>query len=250
MHLGMAGARRSVSAVDAALHLAVRTRTRRPPWNPALPLLGACESTHRVALRASRRAARMRLCSCCTVLIAWVLAMASTARRKRGAELPAASSSKVSSQKEAKLQDSPPTSPLTPSQKAALQQVAEKSKRASDASLAALHVRLTSLGLSADEVKQRAQQLLTFVELEAPLIAYVPYDVVGLFSAGDPFMRNQFETLRSRGTLSPGTRTGWERAMFGGHYDGAPAVERVKCVLPVALKAFFLLTRPAAGMAA
>ena len=116
---------------------------------------------------------------------------------------------------------------LTQSQRLALEHVAASARAAHSAAQASLQARLRSLGIDEEELVQRSSLLLAYVRSEAPLIVYVPYDVVTLLLS-DPFLRSQFETMRSRGTLSAGTRMGWERAMFGGHYDSAPAAERPK----------------------
>ena len=177
----------------------------------AVDELGSVRTKHRKAF----------LMRCCTFFLVAIHACWFNAMRKRTRENQPALAD-ASNKTEHQSDDG-----LTQSQRLALEHVTASAKAAHSAAQASLQARLRSLGIAEEELVQRSSLLLAYVRSEAPLIVYVPYDVVTLLLS-DPFLRSQFETMRSRGTLSAGTRMGWERAMFGGHYDSAPAAERPK----------------------
>jgi len=91
--------------------------------------------------------------------------------------------------------------------------------------LSTLRARLRDAGLKDID----AHDLLEFVRTRAPVIVHIPYYVLDLL-VEDTHLRNQFETNRSRGTLSHASRVIWERALFGGAYDGPGSLpfDRVK----------------------
>jgi len=115
---------------------------------------------------------------------------------------------------------------LVPCQRAALAHVRANASMNHEAALPEVRKKFEDLGYGESEL----QAVFGWIQDLAPMCVHIHLDSVGRFLETDEYYRTQFETGTSNGALDGGNdiRRGWERELFGGHYDDCKPFERSK----------------------
>eukprot|EP00427_Karlodinium_veneficum_P048599 CAMPEP_0169242246 /NCGR_PEP_ID=MMETSP1016-20121227/32440_1 /TAXON_ID=342587 /ORGANISM="Karlodinium micrum, Strain CCMP2283" /LENGTH=454 /DNA_ID=CAMNT_0009322429 /DNA_START=952 /DNA_END=2316 /DNA_ORIENTATION=- len=113
---------------------------------------------------------------------------------------------------------------LKPCQLEALANVRRQCRRLHLLALPHLRLRVEKLGFSSKDL----DDTLAWVRERAPVIIHLDLASTGRMLAKDSHYRNQFETLKSGGTLDKQKRILWENELFSNAYDSATAFERCK----------------------
>ncbi len=115
---------------------------------------------------------------------------------------------------------------LAPCQRKALEHITAKAKRSHEAALEPLFKRCFTLGFEKDKVAAALVYFRNAVQIVIHVKREHLTDEKKL--AGDTHYRSQFETGTSGGLKNLNTRKEWEKALFGGAYDGCEGVYRPK----------------------
>lgn len=113
---------------------------------------------------------------------------------------------------------------LVKCQKDAVALIRRLSRKNHDDALPKLQHRIKNLGFKESELYMS----LAWIRELAPVVIHLNLDKILQFMETDTHYRNQFETGTGGGTLSTSTRSRWEKALFGGHYDDANGFDRCK----------------------
>ena len=112
-------------------------------------------------------------------------------------------------------------------QSCAVAHVTKHAKVASERAMPRLLARLLRWGYDRHDL----HELLRYIRDDAPLIVHVDLPKTLALIVDDPALRNLFEVRgrnESGGSNDVSARAGWEKKIFGGHYDRATPAERVK----------------------
>jgi hypothetical protein len=115
---------------------------------------------------------------------------------------------------------------LAPCQRKALEHVTAKAKKSHEEALEPLFKRCGTLGFT----KEKVAAALVYFRSTVQIVIHVKREHLSDKKklAGDTHYRSQFETRTSGGLKDLKTRNEWEKALFGGAYDGCEGVNRPK----------------------
>lgn len=116
------------------------------------------------------------------------------------------------------------TDKLTPIQQIAVDQSEKKAKVSSKNTYLNVLERFISLDYSDDHLKTT----LNYIRDDVKPVIHIMIETLIQYFIDDGFYRNQFETHKSRGTLSSAARLSWEKNLFRGVYDISTGPEKVK----------------------